>query len=148
MKNSTWRLLISPTAHHGAMNMALDEAILFAVGKGLALPTLRLYSWNKPCLSLGFAQSTSDIDMDRLSELNWELVRRPTGGKAILHCDELTYAVIAPKDEPRVKGSVLKSYLRISKGLLRALSILGSCCARERKSWHPTRPQKKWPCLL
>jgi len=126
MENATWRLIVSPPPHHGAINMAIDEAILFAVGKRLMPPTLRLYSWKTPCLSLGFAQSTSDVDLKKLSELNWELVRRPTGGKAILHCDELTYAVIAPNDEPRVQGSVLSSYLRLSQGLLRSLSIMGA----------------------
>ena len=145
MKNSTWRLVISPAAHHGAMNMALDEAILFSVGKGLVLPTLRLYSWETPCLSLGFAQSASDVDMDRLSEFNWELVRRPTGGKAILHCDELTYAVIAPKDEPRVTGSVLTSYLRISKGLLKALSILGAAAHAKENHGIQQNPKTNGP---
>ena len=145
MKNSTWRLVISPAAHHGAMNMALDEAILFAVGKGLVLPTLRLYSWKTPCLSLGFSQSASDVALDRLSEFNWELVRRPTGGKAILHCDELTYAVIAPKDEPRVRGSVLTSYLRLSKGLLKTLSILGAAALAKENHGDQQDPKTTGP---
>jgi len=55
----------------------------------------------------------------------WELVRRPTGGRAILHVDELTYAVIAPETEPRVHGGVLESYLRLSRALLEALNLLG-----------------------
>jgi len=126
MENATWRLIISSSPDHGAMNMAIDEAILSAIGVGLAPPTLRLYSWKTPCLSLGFAQSASDINLKRLTELNWQLVRRPTGGKAILHCDEVTYSVIAPSDEPRVRGGVLSSYLCLSKGLLTSLSILGA----------------------
>jgi len=145
MENATWRLIISSSPHHGAVNMASDEAILFAVGKRIAPPTLRLYSWKTPCLSLGFAQSTSDVDLNKLSELNWELVRRPTGGKAILHCDELTYAVIAPIDEPRVQGSVLSSYLRLSQGLLRALSIMGALAHSQESYGESGNAKTKGP---
>ena len=131
MKHATWRLIISPPPHKGAMNMALDEAILSTAGKRQSPPTLRLYSWQRPCLSLGFAQSASDVNLDGLSKFKWELVRRPTGGKAILHSDELTYAVIAPLDEPRVQGSVLASYLRLSEALLQSLNILGALARAE-----------------
>jgi lipoate-protein ligase A len=105
--------------------MAVDEAILEAVGRGEVLPTLRLYAWDPPCLSLGIFQLFSDIDAPALHRLGWEIVRRPTGGRAILHTDELTYAVIAPLHEPRVAGSVLESYSRLSQALLLALNLLG-----------------------
>jgi lipoate-protein ligase A len=118
-----WRLLIT-TASSGARNMAIDEALLESVGKNLSLPCLRLYAWEPPCLSIGYAQPSSDIDVGRLSRLGWEWVRRPTGGRAILHTDELTYSVIAPVSEPRVRGSVLESYQRLSQALLVALNKL------------------------
>jgi lipoyl(octanoyl) transferase len=119
----TWRLLItSPT--HGAWNMAVDESILEHIGRGEAMPTLRLYAWSPPCLSLGHAQPFADVDMDRLHQHGWEVVRRATGGRAILHTDELTYAVIAPIDEPRVEGSVLESYNRLAQVLLLAVKSL------------------------
>jgi len=118
-----WRLLITPPAH-GSWNMAVDEAILEAVGSGRSHPTLRLYAWEPACLSLGYAQPRDDVDMARLQARGWELVRRPTGGRAVLHTDELTYAVIAPLDEPRVAGSVLESYHRLAQALVRALSLL------------------------
>ncbi len=89
-----WRLLITPPAH-GAWNMAVDEAILEAMGSGKSLPTLRLYAWEPACLSLGYAQPLTDVDMPRLQARGWEMVRRPTGGRAVLHTDELTYSVIA-----------------------------------------------------
>src|SRR5918996_5777000 len=114
---NTWRLLITPPAR-GAWNMALDEAILEHIGRGASLPTLRLYAWNPACLSLGYAQPFADIDSARLNERGWEVVRRATGGRAILHTDELTYSVIAPNDEPRVAGSVLESYNRLAQALL------------------------------
>lgn len=119
-----WRLIVSAPAR-GSRNMAVDEAILEAVASGLSRPTLRLYAWSPPCLSLGHAQPTRDVDRPRLAALGWDLVRRPTGGRAILHTDELTYAVVGPASDPEFKGSLLESYLRLSRGLVAALAELG-----------------------
>jgi lipoate-protein ligase A len=105
--------------------MAVDEAILDAVNSAEVLPTLRLYAWQPACLSLGHAQPFSEVDTRQTTENGWDIVRRPTGGRAILHVDELTYSVIAPQSEPRVKGGVLESYLRLSEALLEALRLLG-----------------------
>jgi len=121
---ATWRLLHSPWAD-GPTNMAVDEAILLAVAEGHAPPTLRFFGWTPPCLSLGYAQPLADVDVERLRGLGWDLVRRPTGGRAILHTDELTYSVIAPMTEPRVLGGVIESYRQLSAGLMRGLEILG-----------------------
>jgi len=104
--------------------MALDEAILEHIGRGEAIPTFRLYAWDPACLSLGHAQPFSDIDTTRLKERGWEAVRRLTGGRAILHTDEITYSVIAPNDEPRLAGSVLESYNRLAQALLLAVQQL------------------------
>jgi lipoate-protein ligase A len=121
---ATWRLLRSaPTG--GATNMAVDEAILCAVAAGLAPPTLRLYAWEPACLSLGRAQPLADVDLEALQAAGFDRVRRPTGGKSILHVDELTYSVVAPQTEPRVAGSIVESYRRLSAGLVRGLERLG-----------------------
>jgi len=120
----TWRLLLTLPSR-GAWNMAVDEALLESVGRGDSLPALRLYAWQPPCLSLGYAQPFSDVDIPRLKERGWELVRRPTGGRAILHTDELTYSVIAPVYEPRLAGALLESYNRLAGALLAALRRLG-----------------------
>jgi lipoyl(octanoyl) transferase len=120
---TTWRLLITPPAP-GAWNMALDESILEHIGRGASLPTLRLYAWDPACLSLGHAQPYADVDTARLRERGWEVVRRLTGGRAILHTDEITYSVIAPNDEPRVAGTVLESYNRLAQALLLAVQQL------------------------
>lgn len=119
----TWRLLITPPAR-GAWNMAVDEAVLEAVGRDQAPPTLRLFAWEPPCLSLGYAQPIGDVDLARLQANGWDLVRRPTGGRAVLHTDELTYSVIAPLDEPHVAGTVLESYNRLAQALVEALRLL------------------------
>lgn len=121
---AAWRLLITPPGR-GTWNMAVDEAILESVGNGHSQPTLRLYAWSPACLSVGYAQSLQDIDQDRLAANGWEVVRRITGGRAILHVDELTYAVMVPYNEPRLAGSLLEGYQRISEALMQALSTLG-----------------------
>jgi lipoate-protein ligase A len=118
-----WRVIQTP-ASHGAWNMAIDEAILEAAGQQIVPPTLRLYAWSPPCLSLGFSQPATDVDFLALRSRGWEIVRRPTGGRSILHTDELTYSVSGPYTEPRLAGSVLESYQRLSAALLETLHYM------------------------
>ncbi len=120
---STWRLIEHNPAE-GAWNMAVDEAILESVYSGESLPTLRLYAWEPACLSLGHAQPFVEVNQEALEAEGWDVVRRPTGGRAILHVDELTYSVIASLSEPRVQGGVLESYLQLSNALLQVLRLL------------------------
>lgn len=117
----------------GASNMAIDCAILEAVAQGRQPPTLRLYGWKPFCLSLGYGQRASDVDSGALADRGWDLVRRPTGGKAILHGDELTYSLCLPRDHPLAHRDVVESYRRISAGLLQALAILGLSASAERQ---------------
>jgi lipoate-protein ligase A len=124
MPINSWRIILSPPST-GAWNMAVDEALLSTMGQQGASPVLRLFALDPACLSLGYTQSASDVDHDRLALNHWDLVRRPTGGRAILHVDELTYSVIAPLQEPVVAGNVLESYQRIAQALLLALQYLG-----------------------
>jgi lipoate-protein ligase A len=119
-----WRLLITPPAR-GAWNMAADEAILDSAARGDSLPTLRLYAWTPACLSLGHAQPYADVDSARLRARGWDVVRRVTGGRAILHTDELTYSVAGPANHPILSGSVLESYNRLARALLAAVHDLG-----------------------
>jgi lipoyl(octanoyl) transferase len=119
-----WRLIDDyPTS--GARNMAVDEAILQSVSRRESLPTLRLYAWNPPCLSLGYGQRASDVDYDRLSAYGWDVVRRPTGGRAILHTDELTYSLALPIDDDLAAGGIIDSYRRFSAALVAGLEQLG-----------------------
>jgi lipoate-protein ligase A len=122
---NTWRVYIDPPLD-GALNMARDEAILNAVSAGAQPPTLRLYAWSPPCLSLGYGQRVRDVDRTCLADRGWTLVRRPTGGRAILHADELTYSLALPIDHELARGTILESYQRISVGLLAALHQLGA----------------------
>lgn len=104
--------------------MAADESILEHIYRGESISTLRLYSWNPPCLSLGHAQSFKDVDVERLHARGWDVVRRVTGGRAILHTDELTYSVTGSADEPILAGGVLESYNRLAQALLHAVQSL------------------------
>lgn len=120
----TWRL-ISHLPARGAWNMAVDEAMLEHSGRGDSPPTLRLYAWDPACLSLGHAQPFADVDVVRLQARGWDVVRRLTGGRAILHTDELTYSVTGGVGEPVLVGGVLESYNRLAQALLLALKTLG-----------------------
>lgn len=122
--NRVWRLLRHGAAR-GAENMAIDEAIAMAIAEGLVPATLRFYAWEPPCVSLGRNQKLAEVDAARCAGRNYEIVRRPTGGRAILHTDELTYSVVAPPDHPILLGYVLDSYLRLSGGLVAGLARLG-----------------------
>jgi lipoate-protein ligase A len=122
---ATWRLLITPPTD-GATNMAIDEALLHALADGKGRPTLRLYQWVPPCLSLGYNEPSADVDEAACARLGYTWVRRPTGGRAILHTDELTYSVTAAESEPRVAGSIVNSYRQLSAGLLAGLRALGA----------------------
>jgi lipoate-protein ligase A len=124
MDIAEWRLIVTPPSE-GAWNMAVDEMLLEGLAVQGSLSILRLYAWEPACLSLGYAQSIADLDETALALHGWTIVRRPTGGRAILHTDELTYSVIAPLKEPRVIGSILDSYRRLSQALLCALQLLG-----------------------
>lgn len=108
----------------GRLNMAVDEAVLMSVAAGDSLPTLRFYAWNPPCLSLGYGQSASDMDIERVTQMGWEVVRRATGGRAILHMDELTYSITLPAGHPLAEGSIMESYRRISRALVVGLETL------------------------
>jgi lipoate-protein ligase A len=121
---STWRLIHTPPAR-GAWNMAADEAILEHIHRGDSPTTLRLYAWEPACLSLGYAQSFKDVDMERVNSHGWEVVRRATGGRAILHTDELTYSVTGSGEDPVLAGGVLESYNRLAQALLYAVHDLG-----------------------
>ncbi|MBO8129307.1 MAG: lipoate--protein ligase family protein [Peptococcaceae bacterium] len=119
--------------------MAVDEAILIHHSKGDVPPTIRFYGWDPPAVSTGYFQDLQrEIDLDACRRLGVGWVRRVTGGRAILHDQEVTYSVVASEDEFLVSGSVLQSYLKISRCLLEGLRILGinATMSTGRKSDH------------
>lgn len=122
---ATWRLIIEREPRSGAANMALDQAIAMACAAGESLPTLRFYRWQPPAVSLGRHQPVADLDQAAVAAHGYDIVRRTTGGRAILHIDELTYSVAAATTEPRVAGGVMDAYLRLSNALVAGLQQVG-----------------------
>ncbi len=120
-----WRLLLETEPRPGAWNMAIDRALMESAGERAAPPTLRLYQWAPPALSLGKGQPASVADLDRCRAAGVDVVQRPTGGWAILHTDELTYSVAAHAEEPAVAGALLEAYKTLSAGLIAGLRLLG-----------------------
>jgi lipoate-protein ligase A len=105
----------------GEFNMALDMLLAARMGERPGLPVLRFYGWSPPAISIGHNQSFDEFDVARLHASGIDIVRRPTGGRAILHADELTYAVVM--HAPETPGREL--YRFINRGLLAGVRSLG-----------------------
>jgi lipoate-protein ligase A len=106
--------------------MAVDAAILRAIEAGEAPPTLRLYGWKPWCVSLGYFQKPErELDAAALRERGWDVVTRPTGGRAVLHTDELTYSILGGKSEAPWCASLATSYEAIGAAWAHALDGFG-----------------------
>ena len=107
-------------------NMAMDEALLNFVSRGEIDPVIRFYTWNPATLSIGYFQRLQkEIDIDKVKEKGFGLVRRQTGGRGVLHDKELTYSVIVPESHPNMPSTVTEAYRVISQGLLEGFKNLG-----------------------
>jgi len=119
-----WRLLDDLDAPRDATaQMAADVAVLAEVAAGAA-PALRLYRWSRPALSLGRFQPDADVDAGACARRGVEVVRRPTGGRALLHGADLTYAV-AMSRPAGAAGTVDAVYYRLATALVAGLARLG-----------------------
>lgn len=125
MEKRTWHYINSGKCK-GSFNMALDEALLEWHSKGEIGPVLRFYEWAPATLSIGYFQSVSkEIEMTQLHKHGLDIVRRPTGGRGVLHEEELTYSVIVGEDYPNMPETVTEAYRVISGGLLEGFKNLG-----------------------
>ncbi|WP_202077976.1 lipoate--protein ligase family protein [Caldalkalibacillus salinus] len=123
MKEINWRF-IDTGKQDAATNMAIDEAILMAHSEGLVPPTIRFYTWQPASVSIGYFQKLhKEIDLDQIKSYNLGLVRRMTGGRAVLHDDELTYSVMI--SEKHMPTSVIEAYRLIGEALLHGFKALG-----------------------
>lgn len=120
----TWRLLIDTGPADGAWNMALDRAIQLARRADLVPPTLRLYGWKRPTVTLGHFQDVDSIDRGFCSLAGIDVVRRFTGGRGVLHDDEVTYSMVASLADGIPRGTTA-SYRMLSEGLAEAYRQLG-----------------------
>jgi len=120
----SWRLIIDGDLP-GARNMARDMAVLEAVSTGQTPPTLRLYGWNPPCLTIGKHQGLDAVNLEFCRREGIEVARRPTGGRALLHHLELTYSVVAPLGAPPMPTALQEAYRLICGGLVGACRSFG-----------------------
>ncbi len=122
---NTWRYIDSGP-NTGAVNMAVDEDLLKKAAAGDAVPTLRFYTWDPPAVSTGrFQDPGTAVNAEACSRRSIDIVRRITGGRAVLHKHELTYSVVSRTDNPLFPKGVLGTYKVIAAGLLAGLTNLG-----------------------
>ncbi|WP_318508437.1 biotin/lipoate A/B protein ligase family protein [Bacillus sp. T3] len=125
MEKEVWRFIDSGDCSP-AFNMALDEALLDWHSVGKIPPTIRFYGWSPSTLSIGYFQKVEkEIDMDAVKRHGLGFVRRPTGGRGVLHEHELTYSVIVSEDHPEMPKTVTEAYRVISEGILKGFQYLG-----------------------
>ncbi|UXR44099.1 lipoate--protein ligase family protein [Staphylococcus simulans] len=121
----TWNF-INSGSHDPFYNMAMDEALLNFVSRGEIDPVIRFYTWDPATLSIGYFQRLKkEIDIEKVKEKGYGLVRRQTGGRGMLHDKELTYSVIVPESHPNMPKTVTEAYRVISQGLLEGFKLLG-----------------------
>lgn len=143
-----WRLLLDGAAS-GPRNMALDEALAEAVAAGTSPPVLRLYRWAPPCLSLGASQPYEVADAAFCSATGVDIVRRPTGGRAVLHHLEVTYLVAVPLGVPPFGHDLQGVYRRICEVLVVGLRRLGVEATLAGAPLGPAvRPVQPIPCFV
>ena len=122
---TTWYFLNSGKCSP-SYNMALDEALLDWHSEGLIPPVIRFYEWEPATVSIGyFQQAARDINLAAVHEQGLGFVRRPTGGRAVLHEHELTYSIIVTEDYPNMPATVTEAYRVLSEGLLLGFQNLG-----------------------
>ena len=140
-----WRFLA--TGHgSAAYNMAVDEALLQEMASGGKTPVFRVFGWKPPALSLGYGQKFhKEVDLEKCRRTGIDVVRRPTGGRAVLHWEELTYSVICAEDDPVLGGNVSDTYRLIAQCLVAGLQLFGVEAELERSGSRPVRPRGKSP---
>ncbi len=130
--------------------MAADEALVRAVAKG-ARPAFRVYGWQPPAVSFGYAQRVRrEVDAQKVRACGIDIVRRATGGRAVLHWNELTYSVVCAADDPAMGGNISEAYRKISAGLLAGVRALGVDATFESRRHTQPSPRGKTltaPCF-
>jgi len=134
---AVWRLLEHGPVD-GALNMAIDRAVQYAREQGGAPPTLRLYRWARPTATLGRFQRSDSVDLELCRNSGVDVARRFTGGRGVLHDDEITYSAVAALDDGMPRG-VAASYRVLCGALVAAYRELGvDACLTERDKGNAT----------
>lgn len=121
-----WQLVKTPPLP-GQVNMEVDLVTFKGFEDGEVSSTLRIYSWNPKCISLGYSQKIEqEIDLEKARALGWDVVTRPTGGGIVFHNEaELTYSLVTAIDNPILPEGMIPSYKKISGAVVCGLRMLG-----------------------
>ena len=130
-----WRLILDDDLP-GHENMARDSSILQALEDGSGTPTLRIYGWNAPTISIGYLQGPAPF-----LGLGLPVVRRITGGRAVVHSSEVTYSVTGLMDSPLFSGGIMAAYCVISACIISALNDAGVDATYSRGSTSGDRSE-------
>jgi lipoate-protein ligase A len=147
---SVWRFL-DTGLRDGATNMALDEALLACVSRGASPPTVRVFGWLPPTVSIGHSQSPdTEIDLDACARAGVGVVRRPTGGRAVFHAGELTYSVVGASGTAPLGATIMEAYRAIGEALVASLAALGVAACLEETGTDPgiRRGGASPPCFV
>ena len=118
------RLILESIARPGWFNMAADSHLADQILQGDLAPAIRFYQWSPPAVSLGYHQTPAAVDLNACRELGWEVVRRPTGGRALLHLHDLSYSVTMPYPVNQVQG-LKPLYRKIASAISFGIHDLG-----------------------
>jgi lipoate-protein ligase A len=147
---AAWRFLATGY-ESGAFNMAVDETLLQGISGGGGEPVFRVFGWNPPALSLGYGQEArKEVDLEKCSRAGIDIVRRLTGGRAVLHWKELTYSAIWPEDDPVLGGNISETSRLIGRCLVEGLRLFGVEAVLEKpasRSVRPRGPSATAPCF-
>lgn len=140
-----WRFL-NTGFRNAFFNMALDELIHNSVADGSSPPTIRVFGWTPPAISLGYAQSVEkEVDLEKCRKMGIDLVRRPTGGRAVLHWEELTYSFICREGDIEGGGTISETYRIVGAALVGALRELCLPAEMQRSPVPLVLPRGKGP---
>ena len=136
-----WRFLATG-CESGAFNMAVDETLLQEMSSGRGEPVFRVFGWNPPALSLGYGQEARrEVDLEKCRRAGIDIVRRLTGGRAVLHWKELTYSAIWSEDDAVLGGGISETSRRIGECLVEGLRLFGVEAVLEKPAVRSMRPR-------
>ncbi|MBD3369821.1 hypothetical protein GF402_05595 [Candidatus Fermentibacteria bacterium] len=133
----------------GAWNMAFDQLMMSRIDDGRLDLVLRIFGWSPPCVSLGKLQRLEEeVDPESVHRMGFHVVRRPTGGRAVLHSSEITYSLAASRAHTLVRGSIEESLRRISRAIVEALEMSGlEVCSGPSPRSSGARRKPANPCF-
>ena len=147
LNNTSWRF-INTGFQDAYTNMAIDEVISQKSVLRDKKPVLRVYGWKPFAISLGYNQNENEIDIEKCKKDNIDIVRRPTGGRAVFHAEEVTYSFSIPRSLPIFKKDTLSIYNLISQGLVEGLKSIGIAAELESKeSKNFSKSESNIPCF-